>query len=127
MNRQAANAAIRINGTNITAALCSCSPAAVTTTIGTANWIAAVPILPPAALSPSAVPLLRAGKKNEMLAIDEAKLPPPKPARAVTSSSVVKEVWGFCTAQSIAVTGTSSSNAEMTVQFRPPKMGTARV
>ena len=44
-----------------------------------------VPRLPPAALSPSALPFSASGKKKEMFVIDEAKLPPPRPARAAHS------------------------------------------
>ena len=52
---------------------------------------AAVPMLPPAALSPAPCPSPRSGKKNEMLAIEEAKLPPPTPASAASASRTPKD------------------------------------
>jgi hypothetical protein len=48
-------------------------------TKGTANCITETPRLPSPALSASALPFCALGKKNPMLDIDEAKLPPPKP------------------------------------------------
>ncbi len=53
--------------------------------IGTTNCMTLRPRFPPAALSPSAVPLRRSGKKNAILVMDEAKLPPPNPAVAAVS------------------------------------------
>lgn len=61
-----------------------------------------------------------------MFAIDEAKLPPPTPASAVTISSVVSETPGRSTS-SASTEGISSSVAETTVQFRPPNLATAKV
>ncbi len=42
------------------------------------------PIFPPAAFKASAAPFMRWGKKKDMLAMLEAKLPPPSPAVAAT-------------------------------------------
>src|SRR5215207_3730916 len=61
-----------------------------------------------------------------MLAIDEEKLPPPTPAIAATMTSVVSETPGFST-NAVAMQGTMRSNAENTVQLRPPKRATAKV
>ena len=46
---------------------------------GTANWTTLTPRLPRPALRARALPFSALGKKNEMLAMEEAKLPPPKP------------------------------------------------
>jgi hypothetical protein len=83
-----------MSGRNISPARSSCSPAAETITSGTASWTAAVPRLPPAALSPRALPFSRSGKKNEMFAIDDAKFPPPRPASAATTSRTPNDVSG---------------------------------
>src|SRR4051812_37700476 len=61
-----------------------------------------------------------------MLAIDEAKLPPPTPASAATTSSVPSDTPGFRTTI-IAVSGTSSRSALIVVQLRPPNRATAKV
>jgi len=54
-------------------------------TIGTTNCITETPALPRPAFSASALPFCRLGKKKLILAMDEAKLPPPKPhSRAST-------------------------------------------
>ena len=49
---------------------------------GSSTCMALTPRLPMPALSPSAVPRTRFGKKNEMFDIDEAKAPPPMPDSA---------------------------------------------
>src|SRR3954454_4109010 len=61
-----------------------------------------------------------------MLAIDEAKLPPPTPASAATISRVLNETPGFITIAA-AIVGTSSSRALKIVQLRPPNRATANV
>ena len=61
-----------------------------------------------------------------MLVIDEAKLPPPTPASAATSSRVLRETPGSSTSR-VATVGTSRSSALKTVQLRPPKVATAKV
>ena len=48
-------------------------------TIGTTNCTVETPRLPRPALMASAFPFSAFGKKKEMLAMEEAKLPPPKP------------------------------------------------
>ena len=45
------------------------------------SWITGTPMLPPPAFRPSAQPLYRSGKKALMFVIDDAKLPPPTPAK----------------------------------------------
>src|ERR1700739_129670 len=62
-----------------------------------------------------------------MLAIDEAKLPPPKPAVAAIASSSANGICGWLTAQASNRHGITNSDAEMIVQLRPPKIGTANV
>ena len=62
-----------------------------------------------------------------MLAIDEAKLPPPKPAVPATNSSTQNGMLGSLTTQANPRHGISSRSAEITVQLRPPKTGTANV
>ncbi len=61
-----------------------------------------------------------------MLAIDEAKLPPPTPATAATTSRVDSETPGSMTASANS-SGTTSSKALNTVQLRPPNLATAKV
>ncbi|MNW55362.1 hypothetical protein D3C74_330160 [compost metagenome] len=61
MYRHARNAASRMNGIIMSPARSSAMPAPATITSGTANWTAAVPRLPPAALSPSALPFSFSG------------------------------------------------------------------
>ena len=65
--------------------------------IGVSSCTLLTPILPPAAFRPSAQPFIRSGKKNEMLAMLEAKLPPPRPAVAATSSISQNGVSGWPT------------------------------
>ena len=61
-----------------------------------------------------------------MLAIELAKLPPPTPASAETTSRVVNETPGFSTI-AVAMVGISSRAALMIVQLRPPNLATAKV
>src|SRR3954452_12123524 len=95
--------------------------------IGRKNWITATPALPPAAFRPSAVPFLLVGKKKLMLAIEEAKLPPPKPAVAAIATNTQNGVSGRCTKYANNSVGMTSSPALTTVQLRPPTFGTAKV
>ena len=62
-----------------------------------------------------------------MLAIEEAKLPPPRPAVAAMRQKAQYGVVGFCTAQANDSVGTSSIAALIIVQLRPPNFGTAKV
>ena len=62
-----------------------------------------------------------------MLAIDEAKLPPPKPAVAAMRMNTQYGVSGRCTKYANSSVGMSSSKALITVQLRPPNFGTANV
>ena len=82
MPRQARTAASTASGMNISPARSRCVPAPMAMTAGTTSCTRPVPRLPPAALSPRALPFSASGKKKEMFVIEEAKLPPPKPARA---------------------------------------------
>ena len=75
---------------------------------------------------PSAAPFCFSGKNALMFVIDEAKLPPPTPAKTATTMNVVYEVPG-CMTNAARIVGTSSSAALMIVQFRPPKTATAIV
>jgi hypothetical protein len=62
-----------------------------------------------------------------MLAMLDAKLPPPKPADAATISISQNGVSGRATKYASAIVGMNSSAALTMVQFRPPKRGTANV
>src|SRR2546421_5866054 len=61
-----------------------------------------------------------------MLVIDEAKLPPPTPVIAARIISVVYDTPGL-TRIAVGIAGSSSRAALMIVQFRPPKVATAKV
>ena len=61
-----------------------------------------------------------------MFAIDEAKLPPPRPVTAARTISVVYDTPGRMRIAA-GIDGRSSRAALMTVQLRPPKVATARV
>ena len=56
-------------------------------TSGTTSWTALTPRLPRPALRPSARPFCALGKKKLMFAIEEAKLPPPKPQSSASSKN----------------------------------------
>ena len=90
------------------------------------SWITGTPMLPPPAFRPSAQPFFRWGKKALMLVIDEAKLPPPSPAKHATTMKVVYDVPG-CMTNAARIVGMSSSAALTIVQFRPPNFATAKV
>src|SRR5690606_9839038 len=108
IHRHARNAASRMHGMNTSPARSSATPAPVTMTRGTASWTAAVPTLPPAAFQPRAAPFSRSGKKNEMFAIDDAKLPPPRPASAAAARSTGNGVVGSDTVRISAPVGSRS-------------------
>src|SRR5881392_2074747 len=61
-----------------------------------------------------------------MFVIDEAKLPPPTPVIAASTISVVYETPGLIRIAA-GMVGSRSSDALMIVQFRPPKVATAKV
>src|SRR5512132_2256183 len=92
--------------------------------MGARNCIDDTPRLPRPALRPSADPLRSFGKKKLMLAIDEEKLPPPKPQRSARTRKVVYDVVGSCTHTPMPMAGISSDAVEIAVQRRPPKIGT---
>src|SRR5690606_23171158 len=93
-------------------------------TSGTMNCTAETPRLPSPALRPSAEPLRSFGKKKLMLAMLELKLPPPKPQNAASTSITQYGVPGYCTAIPMPTAGISSDNVDITVQRRPPTIGT---
>jgi hypothetical protein len=69
-----------------------------------------------------------------MLAIDEEKLPPPRPAVAAQASSTASWVpWLWPASHPLGTTrasrsvGINSSEALMVVHARPPNRGTAKV
>ena len=69
-----------------------------------------------------------------MLAIDDEKLPPPRPAVAAQSSSTQSCVSWLCsssqplgTTMASSSVGMNSSAALIVVHARPPKRGTANV
>ena len=72
-------------------------------------------------------PFSRSGKKNEMFAMLDAKLPPPRPAVAAASAISQNGVAGFVTSNASNVVGMNSSSALTIVQLRPPNFGTAKV
>ena len=78
--------------------------------------------------------LVALGKKNEMFAIEEEKLPPPTPAVAAQASSTRNCVsWASPASQPLGrrnasnIVGISSSPTVTVVQARPPSLGTANV
>src|SRR4051812_36259878 len=62
-----------------------------------------------------------------MLVIDDAKLPPPKPASAAHARYGHKGRPGLASNHIVPSVGISSTNAENTVQLRPPKVAVASV
>ncbi|CAM3861391.1 hypothetical protein NORO109296_11200 [Nocardiopsis rhodophaea] len=84
-------------------------------------------MLPPPALSPSAHPFSRSGKKKLMLAMEEEKFPPPRPAVAASTTNSQKGVSGRCIRTTARPVGTSRALTEISVQLRPPNSGTASV
>ena len=62
-----------------------------------------------------------------MLAIEEAKLPPPNPASPARVSMTQKGVLVSDTAKARPPAGISNNRAETTVQLRPPKRATMKV
>ena len=97
-----------------------------TTRNGVTNWITATPMLPPAAFSPRAAPFSFSGKKKEMLLMEEAKLPPPRPAVPAMRTIAQNGVEGVLATWTRPAQGTISSSAEMIVQLRPPNLATAK-
>ena len=103
MPNHAANALAAMNGTQTKPAFCSHSgtwrgPSVTITgsppnqpstpavmTRGTTNCTTLTPRLPRPAFSASALPFSARGKKKEILAIEEAKLPPPKPQSSAST------------------------------------------
>ena len=140
MPSQAASVDATTNGTQTNPAFCSQRSSPVFATVcgapprppktpavmtsGTTNCIADTPRLPSPALRPSAVPFCSFGKKKLMLAMLDAKFPPPKPHSSASASIVPYDVVGSCTARPMPSAGTSSEAVLSTVQSRPPKTGT---
>lgn len=126
MKSAAHPAASRISGMYAASTILGCVAPAVPITSSPASCTTGTPMLPPPALSPSAQPFLRSGKKALMFVIDEAKFPPPMPVSADTARKVPYEVPGSITTRA-AIVGTSRVSALNTVQFRPPNRATAKV
>src|SRR4030067_1511455 len=98
------------------------TPAVITT--GTMNCASDTPRLPSPAFSPSAVPFCALGKKKLMLAMLEAKLPPPKPHSSASSTKVEELVAGSLTARTKPIVGTRNEEREKAAQSRRPAPGT---
>ena len=62
-----------------------------------------------------------------MFVIDEAKLPPPRPARPATSRKVVSEWPGLTMSHQVSTVGTRSATPLTMAQLRPPKNAVAIV
>ncbi len=62
-----------------------------------------------------------------MLVIDDAKFPPPTPAKAATIMNIVYDVSGRFITHSVSTVGTSNSSALTIVQLRPPNLAGATV
>lgn len=62
-----------------------------------------------------------------MLVIDDAKLPPPSPAKAATTQKVVSEAPGCVTSHHVPRVGTSRAIPLKTAQLRPPNLAVATV
>ena len=62
-----------------------------------------------------------------MLVIDEAKLPPPNPASAAHTRYGHSGRPGIGQQHMVPTVGISSTNAENTVQLRPPNVAVASV
>ena len=62
-----------------------------------------------------------------MFAIDEAKLPPPNPHSSAMIANSQNVVPGSWTASPIQMAGIASDAVEMTVQRRPPRIGTMKL
>src|SRR5262245_42361705 len=142
MPNQAAKAAAAMKGTQMKPAFCSqicvvlppstaaCgsppnqpnTPAVIAS--GITNCTTLTPRLPSPALSASALPFCALGKKKLILAIEEAKLPPPKPHSRANARKMKYGVSGFCTASPIPKAGRISDQVVSVVHNRPPKIGT---
>jgi hypothetical protein len=62
-----------------------------------------------------------------MLVIDDAKLPPPKPANAAHTRYGHNGRPGCASNHMVPTVGINNTNAENTVQLRPPNVAVARV
>ncbi len=59
-----------------------------------------------------------------MLAIDDAKFPPPRPHNSASTSMVGYVVPMSCTAKPMPIAGISRDAVDIVVHLRPPKIGT---
>ena len=91
-------------------------------TAGISSCEVVTPKLPRPALRPSAVPCRRLGKKVEMLAIEQAKLPPPMPDSSAMSWNTHSGVSRLCSAMPVPTAGTISSAVVSHTVLRPPQM-----
>ena len=78
------------------------------------------PRLPRPPLRPRAVPAMRLGKNPGMLAMLEAKLPPPMPDSVARTAKVVKLVGVSCRAMPAPRAGTMSRAVVTAMVLRPP-------
>jgi hypothetical protein len=62
-----------------------------------------------------------------MLVIDDAKFPPPKPASAAHTRYGHSGRPGWASSHMVPTVGISNTNAENTVQLRPPNVAVASV
>ena len=72
------------------------------------------------AFRPSAVPLMRLGKKVLMLDIDEAKLPPPTPHHSAINWNDHSGHSGCCSTMPVPMAGASSIVVVRKMVLRPP-------
>src|SRR3989338_3065139 len=94
------------------------TPAVITSGISTCMVV--TPKFPKPALSPSAVPCRRFGKKPLMLDIEQAKLPPPIPEKNASIWNTHSGVVLSCKAMPAPTAGISSSKVVRKMVLRPP-------
>src|SRR6218665_2358775 len=91
-------------------------------TSGITICMVVTPKLPSQAFSPNAVPCRRLGKNVEILDIDEAKFPPPRPDHKAISWNTHKGHSGCCSATPVPMAGASSMAVVRKMVLRPPAM-----
>src|SRR5574343_2112016 len=95
---------------------------AIVITAGMSNWEVVTPKLPRPALRPSAVPCWLLGKKELMLDIEQAKLPPPMPERRAISWNTQRGVCWLWRALPVPKAGIMSRAVGSQTVLRPPHM-----
>jgi len=96
-------------------------------TAGVSTCMTLTPRLPSPPLSPRAVPASRLGQKGGTLAMDDAKLPPPIPAKAARTTKVEKGVAVSWRARPAPRAGRISRAVVTAMVLRPPAMPTMNV